>query len=108
MKIENKILNELDSSEFNNVESLHILNSQIKNLNFDFFESKFEIIIENCIIDNPQTREEYLKEVYTGIITSDATNVFVQYAKEQRSEQERIEQETILENVVASITSYIE
>lgn len=64
--------------------------------------------IENITINNPQTREEYLKDVYTGIITSDATNVFVQYSKEQRAEQERIEQETIRENVVASITSYIE
>lgn len=57
---------------------------------------------------NLQTREEYLKEVYTGIIMADATNVFVSYAKEQRAEQERIEEETIRANVAASITSSIE
>ncbi|WP_264529893.1 hypothetical protein [Flavobacterium sp. N502540] len=65
MKIENKILNELDSSEFNNVELLHILNSQIKNLNFDFFESKFEIIIENCIIDNLSIHSCWFEEGLT-------------------------------------------
>lgn len=57
---------------------------------------------------NTQSREEYLKEVYTGIITSDATSAFISYSKEQRAEQERIEAETIYTNVVASITSYIE
>ncbi|OOG75425.1 hypothetical protein [Flavobacterium sp. A45] len=51
MKIENKILDELNSSSLNNINSLYILNSHIENLNFDFFESNFEIIIENCIIN---------------------------------------------------------
>ncbi len=57
---------------------------------------------------NTQSREEYLKEVYTGIILADATSVFVSYTKEQRAEQERIEEETIRANVSASITSSIE
>ena len=57
---------------------------------------------------NTQSREEYLKEVYTGIITSDAINSFVSYSKEQRVEQDRIEAETIHSNVVGAITSYIE
>lgn len=63
---------------------------------------------ENITISNPQSREEYLKEVYTWIITADTTNVFIQYAKEQRAEAERIEQEEIRANVVAAITSSIE
>ncbi len=57
---------------------------------------------------NTQSREEYLKEVYTGIITADATSVFVSYTKEQRAEQERIEEETIRANVAVSITSSIQ
>lgn len=57
---------------------------------------------------NTQSREEYLKEVYTGIIMADATNVFISYTKEQRAEQERLEEETIRANVSASITSSIE
>ena len=57
---------------------------------------------------NTQSREEYLKEVYTGIILADATSVFVSYTKEQRAEQERLEEETIRANVSASITSSIE
>ena len=57
---------------------------------------------------NTQSREEYLKEVYTGIIMADATNVFISYTKEQRAEQERLEEETIRANVAASITSSIE
>ena len=44
MKIENKILNELDCSELNNVKSLYILNSQIKNLNFNFLELNLSLI----------------------------------------------------------------
>ena len=57
---------------------------------------------------NTQSREEYLKEVYTGIIMADATNVFISYTKEQRAEQARLEEETIRANVAASITSSIE
>ena len=57
---------------------------------------------------NTQSREEYLKEVYTGIILADATNVFVEYAKEQRAEADRLEQETIRANVAAEITSSVE
>ena len=57
---------------------------------------------------NTKSREEYLKEVYTGIIMADATNVFVSYTKEQRAEQERLEEEVIRANVAASITSSIQ
>lgn len=52
MVIENKILDELNSSDLGNSKSIHIRNSIINSLNFDFFEFNFEIVIENCIINN--------------------------------------------------------
>jgi hypothetical protein len=52
MVIENKILDELNSSKLGDSKSVHILHSIINTLNFDFLESNFEIVIENCIINN--------------------------------------------------------
>ncbi len=52
MKIENKVINKLQSSELKTNSFFHIKNSIIDTLDFEFFESDFEIIIENCIITN--------------------------------------------------------
>lgn len=57
---------------------------------------------------NPQTKEDFIRQVYQSIIENDAINVFVSNAKAQRAEQDRIEEETIRENVISSITSSIE
>lgn len=52
MKIENKNIDIFDCSELNESSTCYILNSTIKTINFDLFEPNFQIIIENCKIDN--------------------------------------------------------
>jgi len=57
---------------------------------------------------NPQSKEDFIRQVYQSMIENDAINVFVNYAKAQRAESERLEEETIRANVAASITSSVE
>lgn len=56
---------------------------------------------------NPQSREDFIMQVYRSMIENDATNVFLAYSKEQRAELERIEEEKIRTSVSNSITSSV-
>jgi hypothetical protein len=52
MNIENKNIDFLDFSELQAAKSCNISDSIIKTINFDLFEPNFQIIIENCKIEN--------------------------------------------------------
>jgi len=56
---------------------------------------------------NSQTPEDFIRQVYQSMIENDAIDVFVKYAKEQRAELERIEEEKIRTSVSNSITSSV-
>lgn len=56
---------------------------------------------------NPQTKEDFIRQVYQSLIENDAVNIFIMNEKSQRAEAERIVEETIRANVATSITSSI-
>jgi len=58
-------------------------------------------------IQNPQSKEDFVKDVYEKMIKVDVKNVFLEYLRMQRREQERLEEETIAINVGNTITSSI-
>lgn len=59
-------------------------------------------------VENPQSREDFVRQVYESMIKNDARNVFLEYSRIQRQEAERIENETISKNVDNAITSKVE
>lgn len=57
---------------------------------------------------NPQSKEDFIRQVYEGIILADATREYISYANSTK-ENERIAYEnSIREQVASSITSNIE
>lgn len=59
-------------------------------------------------IQNPQSREDFVRQVYEAMIKSDAKSVFLEYSRVQRQELERIEDETISRNIDNAISSKVE
>ena len=60
------------------------------------------------IIQNPQSRADFIAEQYNRLISTDAENEYIRYAKKQREEAELAEENAIREQVKASISSSIE
>ncbi len=60
------------------------------------------------IIQNPQSRADFIAEQYNRLISTDAENEYIRYAKKQREEAELVEENAIREQVKASISSSIE
>ena len=59
------------------------------------------------IIQNPQSRADFIAEQYNRLISTDADNEYIRYAKKQREEAELAEENAIREQVKASISSSI-
>lgn len=59
------------------------------------------------IIQNPQSRADFIAEQYNRLISTDAENEYIRYAKKQREEAELAEENAIREQVKASISSSI-
>ena len=59
------------------------------------------------IIQNPQSRADFIAEQYNRLISTDAENEYIRYAKKQREEAEIAEENAIREQVKASISSSI-
>lgn len=59
-------------------------------------------------IENPQSREDFVRQVYESMIKEDAKSVFLSYAKLQRQEQELIEAEQISNTINSAISSKVE
>ena len=62
---------------------------------------------ELTIIQNPQSRADFIAEQYNRLISTDAENEYIRYAKKQREEAELAEENAIREQVKASISSSI-
>ena len=59
------------------------------------------------IIQNPQSCADFIAEQYNRLISTDAENEYIRYAKKQREEAELVEENAIREQVKASISSSI-
>jgi len=58
-------------------------------------------------VANPQSKEDFLRQVYEGIILTDATREFISYTTRQKEEARIAEENAIREQVASSITSTI-
>lgn len=59
-------------------------------------------------VDNPQSKSDFIRQVYEWIIISDATKIFTEYRSAQLKEQQRLLEEAVRQWVSSSITSTIE
>ena len=59
------------------------------------------------IIQNPQSRADFIAEQYNRLISTDAENEYIRYAKKQREDAELAEENALREQVKASISSSI-
>lgn len=59
-------------------------------------------------IPNPQSKEDFIRQVYEGIILGDATREYIAYSTRQKEEARIAEENAIREQVAQSITSSIE
>ena len=59
------------------------------------------------IVQNPQSRADFIAEQYNRLISTDAENEYIRYAKNQREDAELAEENAIREQVKASISSSI-
>ena len=53
---------------------------------------------------NPQSKEDFIRQVYEGIILADATREYIWYANRQKEEARIAEENAIREQVAQSIT----
>jgi len=58
-------------------------------------------------VSNPQSKEDFIRQVYEGIILSDATREFISYTTRQKEEARIAEENAIRESVANSITSTV-
>jgi len=56
---------------------------------------------------NPQSKEDFLRQVYEGIILGDATREYIAYSTRQKEEARIIEENLIREEVQSAISSSI-
>jgi hypothetical protein len=61
----------------------------------------------NESIINPQSKEDFIRQVYEGIILADATREFLNYTNKQKEETRIAEENAIREQVASSITSTV-
>ena len=59
-------------------------------------------------VTNPQSKEDFIRQVYEGIILNDATREYITYSTRQKEEARIAEENAIREQVAQSITSTIE
>lgn len=59
-------------------------------------------------IENPESREEFLRKIYDAMVKNDKKNTLFEHARIQRQESERLENDSISKNVDNSITSWVE
>ena len=59
-------------------------------------------------IENPQSREDFVRQVYESMIKNDAKNIFLEYLRIQRQEADRLEDEVISKNIDNAISSKVE
>jgi len=59
-------------------------------------------------IENPQSREDFVRQVYEAMIKNDAKCVFLEYIRVQRQEADRLEDEAISKNIDNAISSRVE
>ena len=57
---------------------------------------------------NPQSRSDFIRQVYEWILIADATKIFCEYRSAQLKEQQRLLEEAVREWVISSITSVVE
>ena len=57
---------------------------------------------------NPQSKEDFIRQVYEGIILGDATREFLNFSNRQKEEARIKEENAIREAVANSITSKVE
>lgn len=84
-----------------NDEQINILASQ-KGYQANFLDNS-----EVCYA-NPQSKEDFIRQVYEGVILGDATREFIAYSNRQKEEARIAEENAIREQVTNSITSTIE
>lgn len=58
-------------------------------------------------IPNPQSKADFIRQVYEGIILGDATREYISFANRQKDEARIAEENAIREQVSQSITSNI-
>ncbi len=58
-------------------------------------------------LPNPQSKEEFIREVYEGIILNDATREFIAYSTNQKIQEKLLEENAIREQITNAITSSI-
>ena len=61
----------------------------------------------NESIINPQSKEDFIRQVYEWIILADATREFLSYTNKQKEEARIAEENAIREEVAQSITSTV-
>lgn len=59
-------------------------------------------------VENPQSREDFVRQVYESMIKTDAKSVFLEYIRVQRQEADRLEDEAISKNIDNAISSSVE
>ena len=59
-------------------------------------------------VANPQSKEDFIRQVYEGIILADATREYIAHSNHQKEEARIAEENAIREQVAQSITSTIE
>lgn len=59
-------------------------------------------------VSNTQSRADFIRQVYEGMLTWDAVQVFTEYRSAQLKEQQALLEQAVREWVSASITSAIE
>lgn len=59
-------------------------------------------------IENPQSREDFVRQVYEAMVKNDAKGVFLEYIRVQRQEADRLEDEAISKNIDNAISSSVE
>ena len=58
--------------------------------------------------ENPQSKEDYIRQVYEGIIKADASHEFIAFAHMNREAEKLALETSIREQVDSSVTSNIE
>jgi hypothetical protein len=59
-------------------------------------------------VPNTQSKEDFLRQVYDGIIKNDISNELIRYNNQMKEEDRLKEENAIRESVAKSITSSVE
>lgn len=72
------------------------------------YSPTLNVVIWEPEIENPQSREDFVRQVYEAMIKNDAKGVFLEYIRVQRQEADRLEDEAISKNIDNAISSRVE